>query len=279
MFRKCLFVLMLAAVMSLAAACTQTPDAYTIATLNGKAITLKDVQESPNFKNIVDELIVKQLIEGEAASKGLKVTDEKLTEEFDKMRKGFGSEEEWKNILDAQGMTEKDVKDQIRSRLIFFDLLKFNEKVTDEDAKAEFAANPDYYRRMYSQEKNLTVDEAANLKFEDMKEYLIDQMKLNRAYPKAQTMVEDLKAKAKIEYLFMSPEEREKLKKREADQKAKREEAEKDTQPVTPPAENGSGDEEAANGAGDAAKDDGKPKTEAEKPKPEEKKGDDKADK
>jgi hypothetical protein len=280
MFRKCLTVTILAAVISLAAACTPTPDTYTIATLNGKAITLKDVQKSPNFKNIVDELIMKQVIEDEAAKKGIKITDEKITEEFDKMRKGFPTEEEWKNVLDAQGMTEKDVKDQVRSRLIFFELLKANEKVTDEEAKAEFDANPDYYRNMYAQEKNLTVDEAANLKFEDMKEYLVDQMKLNKAYPNAQKMIEDLKAKANIVYTFMTPEERDKLKKREAEQKAKRDEAEKKAQPVTPPAENGSGDQaakgddKAPKGEGDAAKGNDKPKTEAEKPKPEEKKDD-----
>ncbi len=279
MFRKCLTVTILTAVISLAAACTPTPDTYTIATLNGKAITLKDVQKSPNFKNIVDELIMKQVIEDEAAKQGIKITDAKLAEEFDKMRKGFGSEEEWKNVLDAQGMTEKDVKDQVRSRLIFFELLKSSEKVTDEEAKAEFDANPDYYRNMYAQEKNLTVDEAANLKFEDMKEYLVDQMKLNHAYPKAQTMIEDLKAKANIVYTFMTPEERDKLKKRDADAKKKRDEAEKGAMPVTPPAENGSGDEAAdgdksAGGEGDEAKGDDKPKTEAETPKPEEKKDD-----
>jgi parvulin-like peptidyl-prolyl isomerase len=199
MLRNSLFAIIFAAVALIAISCTVTPETYPVAKVGSHVITLKQVENHPMFKNLVDEFILKQVIEDTAASKGIKIADEKVNQEFEKTRKDFGGEEQFKDMLAQQGMTEVDVKDQIKSRLLLFELLKSGETVTDTDAKAEFDANPDYYRRMYATEKNLTVDEAQNLKFEDMKDYLIDQMRLNRAYPKAQKMIDDLKAKASVE--------------------------------------------------------------------------------
>jgi hypothetical protein len=241
MLRNSLFVILLATFVLAAVSCTVTPDTYPVAKVNNKVITLKQVEDHPQFKGIVDEFILKQLITDTAAAKGIKITDEKVTQEYEKMRKDFGGDKQWADFLAGQGMSESDVKDQIKARLVFFELLKAGENVTDADAKAEFDANPDYYRGMYAKEKNLTVDESANLKFEDMKDYLIDQMKLNRAYPKAQKMMQDLKDKASVEYLYMTPEKRAETKKHDEEARKKQEEDAKKLQPQAPPAENGSG--------------------------------------
>ncbi|OGK08715.1 MAG: hypothetical protein A2Y63_06890 [Candidatus Riflebacteria bacterium RBG_13_59_9] len=225
-------------------ACTITPDTYTLATVNGNRITLKDLEDNPQFAGFMEQLVMTQLIEDAAAAKGLSVNDEDLNEKLEEMKAGAGGQAMWEEQLAAQGMDEDDVRGLIRPQMLLTELLKASVEVTEEDARAEFEMNPDYYRRAYGKENNLTVDETENLTFEDMKDYLIDQKKLSKGYEQGQSTIDKLKAEAKIEYLYLSPEEREKMRQRQ--EKLKAEQTAKEPSVVETPIEEDASGEEAA---------------------------------
>jgi len=248
MMRCINLVVVAATLMLLVGACTITPDTYTIATVDDHRITLKDLQDEPGFKQMVDNTVMKLLIFDAASAKGISITKEQIDEEIETMREQFGSEEALMEFLEGQGATIEYVREYHKFILTFNELLKSEVDVTDEEAKAEFELNPEFYRGEYARESNLTVDEAENLTFEDLKEFVIDQLKLGRASMQGESTIDELRANADIDYLYLSPEERAEMK---AKQEKEREKvvpsiAEEEEQPLSVTIEeNGSGEEPA----------------------------------
>lgn len=245
---RCINIVVIAAtLMLLVGACTITPDTYTIATVDDHKITLKDVQDDPGFRQMVDNIILKLLIFDAASAKDISITKEQIDEEIEKMKESFGSDEALMEFLEAQGATMEFVREYHRFILTLNELLKSEVDVTDEEAKAEFELNPEFYRGEYARESNLTVDEAENLTFEDLKEFVIDQLKLGRASMQGESTINELKANANIEYLYLPPEERAKIKMTQEKEKAKPIEVEEPPLSVTIE-ENGSGEEPIPDG-------------------------------
>jgi len=248
MMRCINLVVVAATLMLLVGACTITPDTYTIATVDDHRITLKDLQDEPGFKQMVDNTVMKLLIFDAASAKGISITKEQIDEEIETMREQFGSEEALMEFLEGQGATIEYVREYHKFILTFNELLKSEVDVTDEEAKAEFELNPEFYRGEYARESNLTVDEAENLTFEDLKEFVIDQLKLGRASMQGESTIDELRANADIDYLYLPPEERAEMK---AKQEKEREKvvpsiAEEEEQPLSVTIEeNGSGEEPA----------------------------------
>lgn len=242
---RCINIVVIAAtLMLLVGACTITPDTYTIATVDDHKITLKDVQDEPGFKQMVDNTVMRLLVFDAASAKGISITKEQVDEEIDKMKEQFGTEEALTEFLEAQGATMEFVREYHRFILTFNELLKSEVDVTDEEAKAEFELNPEHYRREYARESNLTVDEAENLAFEDLKEFVIDQLKLGKASMQGESTIDELKANADIDYLYLPLEERAKIKMAKEKDKAEPIETEEPPLNVTIE-ENGSGEEPA----------------------------------
>jgi len=77
---RCINIVAAAAVlMLLIGACTITPDTYTIATVDDHRITLKDLQDDPGFRQMVDNTITKLLVFNAAAAKGITSPRNRLT--------------------------------------------------------------------------------------------------------------------------------------------------------------------------------------------------------
>ncbi len=245
MIRSLNIVAFVAVLLALMSACTITPDTYTIATVNDHRITLKDIQENPNFRRVVDETIMKILFTDAAAEKGITVSEEQVDEEIERMREGLGGEKAMQEYLKAEGRTMQDMREYFEFTQLIMALLESKVEATDEKVRAEFEMNPDFYRRQYAREHNLTVDEAENLTFEDMKDYLIEQYKRNMSGQLFEPTLNELKAKANIEYVYLPPEQRARIK-AEEEQMAELEASEKaESVPDEAIQEDGSGEEPA----------------------------------
>lgn len=246
---RCIHIVVVAAtLMLLIGACTITPDTYTIATVDDHRITLKDVQDDRGFRQMVDNIAMKLLIYDAASAKGISITEEQVDEEIEKMRQQIGSEEAMLAFLESQGATLALFRDYQEFILTFNELLKSKVVVTDDEVKAEFEMNPDHYRREYAREYDLTVDEVENLAYEDMKEFVTDQLKLTRAGMLGESTIDELKANADIDYLYLPPEERAEMKAKQEKEREKMKPAETEAE-ETPLSvtieENGSGEEPA----------------------------------
>jgi hypothetical protein len=243
--KRCLNIVVIAAtLMLLVGACTITPDTYTIATVDDHRITLKDLQDDPGFRQMVDNSVMKLLIFDAASAKGISITKAQVDEEMEKMMEQFGSEEALMEFLEGQGATMEFVREYHKFMLTFNELLKSKVDITDEEVQAEFELNPEYYREQYARESDLTVDEAENLTFEDLKEYVVDQLKMARASMLGESTIDELKANADIDYLYLPPEERAKIKAVQEKEKPEPIEVEEPTSVTIE--ENGSGEEAAA---------------------------------
>ncbi len=248
MMRFIHIVVVAAALILLIGACTITPDTYTIATVDDHRITLKDIQDEPGFRQMVDNIAMKLLIYDAASAKGISITKEQVDEEIEEMRQQIGSEEAMLAFLESQGATLESFRDFQEFILTFNELLKSKVVVTDDEVKAEFEMNPDFYRREYAREYDLTVDEVENLTYEDMKEFVTDQLKLTRANMLGESTIDELKANADTDYLYLPPEKRAEMKAKQEKEREKMKpaETEAEEQPFRVTIEeDGSGEEPA----------------------------------
>jgi hypothetical protein len=160
--------------------------------------------------------------------------------------RGAGGEQGIKEYLDSMGMTMQDLREIFRFNLTLVELAKSEVEYTVDEVKAEFELNPDLYRREYSREYDLTVDEVENLTFEDMQEFLVDKYVTSKAYPMMDPLIRELEAEADIDYVYLPPGERAEMKAEAEKEKAKPEPVEKEEPaPGVTVQEDGSGEEPA----------------------------------
>lgn len=221
-----LLAAVLMAVVFLGYGCAITPESYVLAKVNGQPITLKDVIEHPAFKRIIDQIAQRSIIRQKAAEEGITVDEEKVKEKLDNMIAEIGPGPSWERWKQMQGLTEEDLLEEFRIRYLYEEMLKRRVNVTDEEVKARFDNNPLFYKRAYARENNLTEDEADKLTFEDIKGWLKDYVITTEAYAMGQKVLDELMASADIDYLFLPPEERQRLKQEQLE-KRKALEAEK----------------------------------------------------
>jgi len=119
----------------------------TVAVVNGRVITKKMMYEEMNkrvgaetLQAIVDDTLVMQ----EAALKNLKLTDEELKAEMDRIiLDQYGSEESFQQLLQYYGLTRKQVEDKSRPYLTARKVILAGLSITDDDLRAYFENNRD----------------------------------------------------------------------------------------------------------------------------------------
>lgn len=102
-------------------------------------------------KNAVNYLIEQKLYAQQADKLGVTVKDKDVTKRLDQLKKSFfkGDEKKYTAELKKQGVTEKEVKENLRQQLLTERLYnKVTKNVTVSDAKAEayFKENPTQYQ-------------------------------------------------------------------------------------------------------------------------------------
>ncbi len=115
-----------------------------VAMVNGKPISQKEfidaLLKTPQAKQTLSQLITDKLIEQKAQSLGLTVTDEEVQEKYDETVKQLGGAEKFKQLLEARGLDEAEVKRQIRQSLLAEKIATKDVKISDQEIK-------DYYNQ------------------------------------------------------------------------------------------------------------------------------------
>lgn len=110
----------------------------------------KQVPEEEIKEQALQSLIEMELVYQDAREKKFEVKKEEVEEKFSEFRKRFKEEKDYKDYLDREKTTEKEIKKDIEKELIINKYLEGNiykdlKPVTDEEAKKFFDENPDYF--------------------------------------------------------------------------------------------------------------------------------------
>ncbi|KKU02626.1 MAG: PpiC-type peptidyl-prolyl cis-trans isomerase [Candidatus Amesbacteria bacterium GW2011_GWB1_47_26] len=88
-----------------------------VAVVNGVPVTrfeLNQLMYARVGQDAVEDLLMRRIINREIANRKIKVTDGEVAERLNKLKEQIGSEESYKQALAIQGMTEAQLKGQIR---------------------------------------------------------------------------------------------------------------------------------------------------------------------
>ena len=163
---------------------------FVAATVNGSPVSRLSVikeLEKQGGKQALEAIINKKLIETELNKQNVSVTQEELDEEIKKIETQVASQgETLKNVLFMQGMTEEKLREQIAIQKRMEKLLA--DKIAVTDAEVD----------VYIKDNKATAPE--DIKMEDFRKQLSDQLKQQKFQQEAQKWVSDLTANAKIKY-------------------------------------------------------------------------------
>ena len=165
------------------------------AVVNGKPISrlevIKDL-EKRGGKQTLDALISKELILQEAGKKNIKVSKEEVDKKLVEIEKDITSQGQSLNqVLAFQGMTKEDLRSQLEVQVHLEKLLVDKVKVTDKEVD-------DHIKKQNTSTESLEVSlTPAPANKDDVRA----QLKQQKLQNESNKLVEELKKKAKINYL------------------------------------------------------------------------------
>jgi len=116
---------------------------------SGRPLTRAQLSGVEN--SVLENLITNELLYQETERKGIKVGEQAVNEQLNKIKKRFPSEEAYISTIGKMNLTEADIKTQIEKGLSIQQLVKqdFSQKVnvSDKDTRAYYEGNPDMFRR------------------------------------------------------------------------------------------------------------------------------------
>ncbi|NLM46578.1 MAG: foldase [Firmicutes bacterium] len=121
-----------------------------VATVNGEKITKEELYRelvASRGEYVLEQLISERVIMQAAKKEGIKVTDEEVAAEVDKMREDLagGSQEYFETILSQYGLTEETLKNNIRVNLLLKEIVRGKTTVTEEEVHKHFADNQEKF--------------------------------------------------------------------------------------------------------------------------------------
>lgn len=119
-----------------------------VARVNGEVISkseLYDTLVKQNGPAVLDTLISKKIIELEAKNQNIKVTDEDLDKELDKLAAYYGGRQAFEQSLAMYNMTLDDVKKDLSAQVQLKKLMKEKIAVTDKEIEDYFNGNSDMF--------------------------------------------------------------------------------------------------------------------------------------
>ncbi|GKT03723.1 peptidylprolyl isomerase [Furfurilactobacillus sp. WILCCON 0119] len=109
----------------------------TVATTDGGKVTQDEYYSSMKTtsqgKQVLQQMIIKKVLEKKY---GDKVSDKKVTKQYDALKKQYGSS--FSSMLEQQGMTASGLKDTLRLNLLLREAVKNDVKISDSDLKKQF---------------------------------------------------------------------------------------------------------------------------------------------
>ena len=118
----------------------------------GSSITEENIDE---FRfQVLENIIENRLLFDYAVKNGYSVEDEVVSSQVTQIKGQFGSAEEYKAALEAQGMSEESLVEEVRKGLAIERMLEAESatetSVSDEDIKEFYDENPDYFKEQES---------------------------------------------------------------------------------------------------------------------------------
>ena len=161
-----------------------------VATINGQPISRFEViktLEQQGAKQVVDSLVSKNLLLQKAKQQKIEVTQEEIDKEIDKIKEQIKDQgQDLETVLATQGLTEKDLVEQIRLRSVLEKLLADKIKVSDKEVQQYIEKN----RESYPEE----------MKESELKKTVREQLENQKLSSSAQELLSELKTNASIKY-------------------------------------------------------------------------------
>lgn len=188
LFLPCLFI----AIFLFAALVLSFKNLFIVALVNNHPISrvaLDRELEKQAGSNILENMIIKTLINQNAKKKGINITPVEVSQQIAEIEKQFsGQDQSLDTLLATRGQTRKDLTEQIQIQLMVEKILADEAKVTDEEIAKYFEENKSSFP------KGTVLED----KKEEIKEMLYQQ-KMSDAF---QTWTDKMKEEAKIIYFL-----------------------------------------------------------------------------
>ncbi|MFS0880315.1 peptidylprolyl isomerase [Metabacillus niabensis] len=142
--KKTLGILAVLVVVAIAVFIFLSTKSDVVAKVGKESITKDDLYTyfvEQNGEAALDSLITKNIIEQEAEKQKVKITDKEIDEELKKTVDSVGGEEAFQSVLASNGISEDDLKENIKTNLQIEKLLESKIKITDEEMKTFFDEN------------------------------------------------------------------------------------------------------------------------------------------
>ena len=166
-------------------------DQFVAASVNGKQINrLELIQEleKKEGKRALENLVSEALIMQEAKKRNISVTNEEVDREIGTIEKTIKNQgQNLDDLLTLQGLTRQRLKDEVRIQLILKRLVGKAE-VTDKEVVE------------YIEKNNESIPADANM--DEIKSQAKTQLEQDKVNQKIQSLVDELRKNAKIEYLL-----------------------------------------------------------------------------
>ncbi len=163
---------------------------FIAATVNGQPISRLSVVEQlekEGGKNVLDNLITNSLVLQEADKEHVTATPQEISAETDKISNNLKTQgQDLDQALAQQGMTRKDLGDQVKLQILVQKMAGKNVQVTDQEAQDYFKQNQSNYPK--------------GAKFDSVKTDIVNQLTQQKMGQNIQTWLAALKSKAKISH-------------------------------------------------------------------------------
>lgn len=161
---------------------------FIVATVNGQPITRLAVigeLEKRGGNQAVDSLITRELIQQEGKRQNVSVTEKEMDDEIKKLEESLGGKEAFEQLLQLQGLSRSDLKEQVRMQKLVEKMLAGQIQVTEKEVDEYIEKNKETLL------KN-TTDSAS------LKTNVTQQLKQQKLSEKLKPWLDSLKQKAKI---------------------------------------------------------------------------------
>ncbi|HHY41960.1 MAG TPA: foldase [Thermoanaerobacterales bacterium] len=119
-----------------------------VARVNNEVITkdeLYDYLVKENGQTAINALVANKIIDLEAKKQNVKVTDEEVEKEIDKIAEQYGGRETFEQFLGMYGASLDDIKENIKVNIKIEKLLGSDVKITEDEMKTYFEENKESF--------------------------------------------------------------------------------------------------------------------------------------
>lgn len=171
---------------------------YSVAVVNGVRISESKWHkslESMYGEATADQLIEEEIIKQEAKKEEISVSKEEIDAKIDEIITSLGGEELYQKALEANNLTDSDLKSQIELDLLTQKLLEPSIKYTEDDVKAFF----EQYSDIIFPDETKALEKGAKLNYDEYKDKTEEFYKQQQVQTKSATWLNEKKAEYKIQ--------------------------------------------------------------------------------